>query len=82
MLIRQHCPVTSRCPGYRHPPAFLTGGESRQSLVSAVNRQLREKVDPLPTARPSPVRKHRRTDDLDTRLAARMSAKLEEGDLK
>ena len=166
VLISQHCPVTSQCPGYRHPPAFLATavlrpqcrqplmtpgqedrptrspdlalsprtsektikrlpkalrkcagrklaailgafidknnntlwmrlfrfsarclrcparGGCRQSLASAVNRQLREEVDPLPTARPSPVRKHRRTDDLDTRLAARVSAKLEEGDLK
>ena len=62
-----------RCP---------TWGGCRQSLASAVNRQLREEVDSPPTAMPSPVRKHRRTDDLDTQLAACMSAKLEEDDLK
>ena len=62
-----------RCPAW---------GGCRQSLASAVNRQLREVVDPPPTARSSPVRKHRHTDDLDTQLAVRMSAKLEEGDLK
>ena len=61
---------------------FRARGGFQQSLASAVNRQLREEVDPPPTARPSPVRKHRRTDDLDTQLTTRMSAKLEEGDLK
>ena len=57
-------------------------GGFQQSLASAVNRQLSEEFDPPPTARLSLVRKHHRTDDLDIQLAARMSAKLEEGNLK
>ena len=38
MLIRQHCPDTSRCPGYRHPPAFLATAvlrpQCRQPLMT------------------------------------------------
>ena len=67
---------SSRC--LRHPER----GGGRQSLATAVNRQIIEVVDPPPTVSPNPVMKRPRSDDLDAQLAARVSAKLKEGDFK
>ena len=67
---------SARC--LRHPER----GGGRQSLASAVNRQLREEVDPPPTVSSSPAMKRPCSDDLDAQLAARVSAKLGEGDFK
>ena len=67
---------SSRCLG--HPER----GGGRQLLATAVNRQIREEVDPPPTVSPNPMLKRPRSDDPDTQLAARVSAKLEEGDFK
>ena len=67
---------SSRC--LRHPER----GGGRQSLASAVNRQLKEEVDPPPTVSLSPATKRPLLGDPDAQLAARVSAKLEEGDFK
>ena len=57
-------------------------GGGRQSLASAVNRQLKEEMDPPSTLRPSLATKRPLSDNPDTLLAARVSEKLEEGDFK
>ena len=55
-------------------------GGHRRSLTSEVNKQLRDEVDPTPLPS-SPSRSKLRHDPLNS-LAARVSAKLEEGNYK
>ena len=57
-------------------------GGRRRSLATAVNRQLREEADPPPGLGPTPRRGLFSPDDSLKYLAARVSAKLEEGDFK
>ena len=64
---------SSRC--LRHPER----GGGRLSLATAVNRQMREEVDPPPTVRPNPAMKRPRSDVPDAQLAARVSAKQFQG---
>ena len=61
---------SSRC--LRHPDR---GGS--QLLAMAVNMQMRENVDPPPTASSSNAMKRSCSDDPDAQLAVRASAKLE-----
>ena len=67
---------SERC--LRHPGR----GGCRRSLATAVNRKLRDEADPPPSLRPSAMRNLPRTNDSATILAARVSAKLEEGDFR
>ena len=67
---------STRCLGH------LDRGGCRRSLAIAVNKQLREEADPPPGLGPSPRRDLFSPDDSLKYLAARVSAKLEEGDFK
>ena len=57
--VHQLC-FSSHC--LRHPVHRQAG---HQSLATAVNRQMREEIDPPPTVSPGPIMKHPHSDDQD-----------------
>ena len=65
--------LSSRC--LRNPKH----GGGLQSLAKAVNRQMREEVDPPPNISHSHMMNHLCSDDPDAQLAAHVLAELEEG---